>query len=193
MYLLFDTETNGLPKNYKGSPTDVDNWPRIIQLAFMLVDENFNEIEKFCHLIRPSGWEIPKEKFWIENGYSTEKNHAEGIDMAEALYLFTDAIQSANYLVAHNMDFDYPILCAEMIRSGITSGKKLQRICTMKSTTGFCGIAHANGKGIKWPKLEELHNKLFGIGFDGAHDALADVSATKRCLKELIKRDIIAI
>ena len=27
MYLIFDTETTGLPKNFKAPITDTDNWP----------------------------------------------------------------------------------------------------------------------------------------------------------------------
>ncbi len=33
MYLIFDTETTGLPKNYNAPLTDADNWPRLVQLA----------------------------------------------------------------------------------------------------------------------------------------------------------------
>jgi len=34
-YLIFDTETTGLPRNYKAPVTDGDNWPRLVQLAFL--------------------------------------------------------------------------------------------------------------------------------------------------------------
>ena len=39
MYLIFDTETTGLPKNWKAPITDTDNWPRCVQIAWQLHDE----------------------------------------------------------------------------------------------------------------------------------------------------------
>ncbi|PJB57251.1 MAG: 3'-5' exonuclease, partial [Bacteroidetes bacterium CG_4_9_14_3_um_filter_41_19] len=36
MFLIFDTETTGLPQRYDAPLTDFDNWPRMIQLAWQL-------------------------------------------------------------------------------------------------------------------------------------------------------------
>ena len=47
--------------------------------------------------------------------------------------------------------------------------------------------------GYKRPKLQELHVKCFGEEFDGAHDALADVSATKDCFFHLVKKHLIKL
>lgn len=41
------------------------------------------------------------------------------------------------------------------------------KICTMESTTDFCAIK--GPRAYKWPKLSELHYKLFSTGFDQAH------------------------
>lgn len=192
MYLFFDTETNGLPRNMNGDPRDLDNWPRVIQLAWVLLDADFNEIDTDCNLIKPDGWVIPTEKFWIDNGYSTETNMAQGMRMPMALFRFANAINRAEFTIAHNMNFDSPIITAEMLRYGVTPQQKTKKICTMHTTTQFVGARNARG-GIKWPKLEELHEKLFGVKFDNAHDALADVRATVRCFKELTKLGIIEI
>lgn len=192
MYLFFDTETNGLPKNMKGDPRDLDNWPRVIQLAWVLLDADFNEIDTDCNLIMPDGWTIPTEKFWIDNGYSTETNMEQGMRMPMALFRFANAINRAEFTIAHNMNFDSPIITAEMLRYGVTPQHKTKKICTMHTTTQFVGARNSRG-GIKWPKLEELHEKLFGVKFDNAHDALADVRATVRCFKELTKLGIIEI
>jgi len=188
MYIFFDTETNGLPKNWKGSLTDVNNWPRVIQLAFIVTDENFNETFRFCELIKPNNWIIPNEKFWIDNGYSTEINLEKGIDMFDALDIFIYYLNKCEYMFAHNMKFDYPILICEMIRYNIKASKKLNKICTMEGSTSFCNLPRN-----KWPKLEELHEILFGEKFDNAHDALADVSATVRCAKKLVELNVIEI
>lgn len=186
MYVFFDTETNGLPLKFGAPATDLGNWPRIIQLAFVVTDKDFNVIYRFCHLISPDGWTIPQEKFWIDNGYSTERNAAEGIPMDQGLLALADVINMSTHVFAHNMAFDYPIIAAEMIRYGVRCGNKPKRICTMKSTTDVCQIP--GKRGYKWPKLEELHQFLFNEGFDNAHDALADVEATVRCARELYDR-----
>lgn len=192
MYLFFDTETNGLPKNMNASHTEVDNWPRIIQLAYILYDNDFNEVERYCELIKPDGWVVPTDKFWIDNGYSTEKNAAEGVSMKHALINLATCIERCHYAVAHNMNFDLPIIGAEMERYGIHPINRPKKICTMRSTTEFVGARNIRG-GIKWPRLEELHTRLFGVNFDNAHDALADVTATARCFRELVKLGILTV
>ena len=188
-YLFFDTETNGIPKNYKAPPSDLANWPRVIQLAWMICDESGEEIKSRCQLIKPDGWVIPKEKFWIENGYSTEKSESEGVGMVGELRKLASDIDRADMMVAHNLDFDTPIVSAEMIRYGVKASSRPNKFCTMKASTNICKIKGPYG--YKWPKLEELHEYLFGCKFDGAHDALEDVRATARCFFELKKRELI--
>ena len=63
----------------------------------------------------------------------------------------------------------------------------------MQRSTNFCAIPNPNSYygGYKWPKLEELYRKLFGRMFDNAHDALADVVATKECFFALKQRGIV--
>lgn len=195
MYLIFDTETNGLPMYFNSPMEDINNWPRITQLAFILCDENGNELKSFQSLIKPNNWTIPKEKFFIENNMSTERCEQEGIDVFVALRNLQDALKKCKYKVAHNIAFDKNIVGAEIIRAGITIElfKYKPEICTMKETTSFCAIPHKNGNGVKWPKLEELYQKLFNVNFEGAHDALYDVRATKECLIESINRKIIKL
>jgi DNA polymerase III epsilon subunit-like protein len=192
MYLFFDTETNGLPANFSAPPSTGNNWPRIIQLAWVLCDENLNPIEHSCDLIKPDGWIIPNEKFWIDNGYSTETNNQNGLPLPFAMAKFIVALQKSKYGIAHNMDFDFPIIASEMMRYDMKSSNKVQKICTMKTATDFCNLKNARGC-KKWPKLEELHTILFGESFDGAHDALEDVRATVRCFQQMVKIGLIKL
>ena len=61
MYLIFDTETTGLPKNWKAPITDTDNWPRCVQIAWQLHDEMGELVEDQNYLIKPDDYEIPYE------------------------------------------------------------------------------------------------------------------------------------
>lgn len=193
MYLFFDTETTGLPKNNLASPKEVDNWPRIIQLAWVECDANGELLDFYSELIFPENWTIPIESFWVNNGFSQEKSISKGIPIYSALNLFLSKVNAAEMIIAHNIDFDYPVMCAEMIRAGLKSNRvaPLKKFCTMQSSTPICKIP-AN-PGYKYPKLMELHSFLFNEGFIGSHDALNDVMATAKCFFELKNRGLIKL
>ena len=61
MYLFFDTETTGLPRNWKAPVTDLNNWPRLVQLAYLLYDNKGNKISGGDFIIKPNGFTIPTD------------------------------------------------------------------------------------------------------------------------------------
>lgn len=192
LVLAFDTETTGLPKNYKAKVTDVDNWPRVIQLAFILYGTDRQPILEYSRLIKPDGWVMPTGGFWEEHGYAHEQNMEEGVPIRDALCAFLSAYDGVKHLVAHNLSYDHPVLGAEMVRAGLKTKYRANKICTKEASTAWCNIPGRYGR-PKWPTLTELHTKLFGEGFDGAHDALADVQALGRCLFGLEKEGVIEL
>lgn len=183
MYLFFDTETTGLPRSWKAPVTNLNNWPRLVQLAYLCYDKNGNKISGGDHIIKPDGFIIPKDAARI-HGISTEKANQEGIALLTVLKDFQTLISQAEYLVAHNIKFDEKIIGAEFLRNKMqNSVATKKKICTMLSTTDFCKL---NGPyGYKWPKLSELHYKLFKTNFEEAHNAAADIYATAKCFWEL--------
>lgn len=193
-YLFFDTETTGLPpKNLEGCPYNrIDIWPRLVQIAWIVADENGNTIKRRSEIIRPEGFIIPKGASDV-HGITTEKAMQKGVSLSKVLHEIYNDMQSVKLLVAHNYGFDHKILGAEFYRENIDTniidGKR--HICTMLSSTNYCKLQPIVYGEYKWPKLEELHHKLFGYTFSGAHDALADVEATKKCFFELKKRGIL--
>jgi len=189
MFLFFDTETTGLPKNWKAPLEDLGNWPRLVQLGWLLTDENGKELRSVNRIIKPEGFIIPEAAASV-HGITTEQAKNEGESLDEVLDRFVRVVEEAKALVAHNMSFDEMIMGAELLRKKIDhSMPQRPRICTMRYATDYCAIETSYG--YKWPKLIELHYKLFGKGFAGAHDALADVRATARCFFELIDRKVI--
>lgn len=183
MYLFFDVETTGLPKNWKAPVTDLDNWPRLVQLAFLYYDRNGNKISGGDFIIKPDGFSIPKEASGI-HGISTERAIREGKPLSLVLQQFKSLIDLAEVLVAHNMSFDENIVGAEFLRLGMRNPIPAKRkICTMESSTNFCAIPGKNG--YKWPRLSELHYKLFQTGFEEAHNAAVDITVTAKCFWEL--------
>lgn len=186
MYLIFDTETNGLPKNYKASMFEVDNWPRVIQLGWILLSSDMKTVSENKYFIKPDGWTVPTEPFWVDKGYSTERCDKEGKPMSVVLKMLIDDINKSKYMVAHNISFDHNVLGAEMIRYGARATTKTAKICTMDIGTDYCKIPGNYGK-FKWPKLEELYRHLFDKDFIGAHDALSDCRATAECFIEFCR------
>ena len=190
MYLFFDTETTGLPKNWKAPVTDVDNWPRLVQLAYCFSDRDGNKLSGGDFIIKPAGFTIPAEAAKI-HGITTERAEKEGIDLRGLLRDFQELIGLAEYIVAHNMSFDEKIIGAEFLRNGMPDALAAKKkICTMHSATEFCAIP--GPRGYKWPKLTELHGKLFQTGFEEAHNAAADVAAMVKCFWEMKRRGLIA-
>lgn len=189
MFLFFDTETTGLPRSWQAPLEDLNNWPRLVQLAWLLVDDAGKEFDGKNRIIKPENFIIPKESEAV-HGISTARAKKEGIKLDEALMEFANAIERSKTLVAHNISFDEKIMGAEFLRKEIEHQLfNRPKICTMHKSTNFCKIR--NGYGYKWPKLIELHEKLFDSDFDGAHDALADVKACARCFFELKERGVI--
>ena len=189
LYLVFDTETTGLPKDYNASHEDLDNWPRVVQLAWVVANVRGEILEEQSLIIKPEGFSIPAASAAI-HGIDDAKAQTLGIPLVEALDFFNKSLlRSSPTLVAHNIDFDIKVLGAEFLRANIqTNFMELVRVCTMKSAIEFCGLANR-----KFPKLAELYRQLFNDDFAGAHDALVDVKACYRCFFEMRDRKIIVL
>lgn len=182
-YLFFDTETTGLPLNYKAPATDLNNWPRLVQLAYTVYDAEENELARVNRIIKPKGFSIPTEVSKL-HGITQERAMQEGINLSDALIEFNEWVNRSNVLVAHNIAFDEKIMGAEFIRNKISDSiEGAKKICTMQASTDYCRIPGPYG--YKWPNLQQLHMTLFGLGFGDAHNATADVDATVKCFFEL--------
>lgn len=188
MYLFFDTETTGLPTRYNARPSDVRAWPRMVQLAWVLADEQGNELAAHCHTIRPDGFAIPADAVRV-HGITTEIARLHGIDVRQALEELEADLPKAQLLIAHNIEFDNGVVGAEFFRAGRAANPLdgLQHFCTMRTTADLCRIP-GGYSGYKWPRLEELHQTLFHQGLKAGHQALADARACARCYFELLKR-----
>ncbi|NQX76846.1 DNA polymerase III subunit alpha [Gilvibacter sp.] len=191
MYLIFDTETTGLPKRWDAPVSDSDNWPRAIQIAWQLHDAMGNLIEQKDYLINPEGFNIPFEAESI-HGISTELAAADGVSLDQVLEEFNDVLARSQFVVGQNVGFDLNIMGAEFYRRSVdTSLLSLPVLDTCTETTAeLCKIPGGRGGKFKLPTLTELHEHLFGDGFAEAHNATADVEATTRCFLELLRQGI---
>ena len=191
MYLVFDTETTGLPLNYRAPLTDFNNWPRMVQIAWQIHDIKGDLIEVKNYIIKPEGFTIPYNSEKI-HGISTELAHKKGLPLKEVLSFFTEALNSVEFIIGHNISFDNNIVGCEFLRSEMVNVLESKTsIDTKEESTDFCQLPGGRGGKYKWPNLSELYNKLFGENFAEAHNASADVEATTRCFLELIRLSVI--
>jgi DNA polymerase III epsilon subunit-like protein len=206
-FLLIDCETCGLPisKSRSVPSKQVSNWPHCVQIAFMCVELSQDGMKTTLeeeYIIKPRGYTISEEStsiHKISHKYATEN----GIDICDALKHLENAMTQSDYIVCHNVDFDLKVLEASYYRCKKPNSKlfKMKRICTMKDKNiiNYCAIPFAtpskfpNRREFKWPRLSELYNKCFNCDFPNAHNALADVRATRDVFEFLIDNDILKL
>ena len=195
MLIFFDTETTGIPPKNVHYSVGYDRFPHIVQIAWMICDKKGQEIERCNEIVKPDGYIIPIEATKIHR-ISTSKATKEGIPIKKAMKHFVLACEKCEKIVAHNIYFDMSIVKASLLRLGLDLTlpnhvlHKSKRVDTMRSTTEYCALPSPYA-GYKWPKLEELHVKLFNEEMIDAHDAIVDVEYTKKCYFELINKGII--
>ena len=190
MYLIFDTETTGLPKRWDAPLSDSENWPRCIQIAWQIHDAKGEVVAHEDYLIQPDGFTIPFDSEQV-HGISTALAEEQGIPLEEVLKKFHTALNQVDYVVGHNVSFDRNIMGAEYLRSGLTdalAGKAIVDTCT-EETASLCQLPGGRGGKFKLPTLSELYHFLFQESFEEAHNATADVEATSRAFLELLRQD----
>ncbi len=188
MFLVFDTETTGLPKRWDAPISDHENWPRCIQIAWQLHDASGACMDHKDYIISPDGFDIPFESEQI-HGISTALAEKLGTPIDTVLADFMHALSQTQYVVGHNVNFDVNIIGAELDRLGLdttVAALPVLDTCTEHTAT-LCQLPGGRGGKFKLPTLSELYKHLFDDRFDQAHNATADVEATARAFFELLR------
>lgn len=187
---VFDTETTWFIDKKEN---DLTKQPRIIQFAGILWDLEdwiFKEEKRVDILINPK-MPIPFESSKVHHLYDIDVKNAPFIE--DKIDEIMSYINDSDAIIWHNIEYDEDMIKIELKRLNQEYRyQPKQVICTMKNTVDFCAIKW-NWERFKYPKLWELHKKLFDEYFIWAHDAMTDVEATLRCFVELAKTWIIKI
>lgn len=193
MFLFLDTETTGLPRNWNAPASNTRNWPRLVQLAYLIFDADGQELSRANHIIRPEGFTIPSSAAKIHR-ITQEWAMEEGKPLLEVLDDLETALEQTKLVVAHNISFDEKVIGAEFYRRKRKDvlATKLS-YCTMKSPeiVAYCALPPRKYGSYKWPTVSELHQKLFGAAVVDAHDALVDIEATAKCFWKLKEIEVI--
>lgn len=209
-FLVFDTETTGLPKSKYINPTTLDSWPHIVQFSYLVYDYPLNEIiESKDFIIKmPENILIPEESTKI-HGITNNLSNEKGTLLTVVLNEFFNSLKKVDKLIGHNIKFDINMIKIELLRiindksylpeETMHYKKYLYLIgnfdnitCTLKDSILFCNIQSIDKNGkiyLKYPKLFELYEKLFNEIPNNLHNSFNDILVTLRCFMKL-KYDI---
>jgi DNA polymerase III subunit epsilon len=188
--IIADVETSGLIKYRNPDRKALQNWPRIVQIAYQVFDFDHNELERVSVIFKQPR-PLPPESIEI-HGITDQMCKELGVKpepILEKLYIYS---KEARFFVAHNVDFDHDVIEANMRRFEIGHDFEMERLCTMVSSRKLRGFKPLNSLGNrKDANLAELHQHLFGFAPEKLHDAEADMLAASRCYFELKRRGLI--
>jgi len=188
--LFFDTETTG-KWDFKADAT-APHQPSIVQIAALLY-YGTEQVAQFSLIVKDGYGEIEQGAQDV-HGISIEKAQKVGVTLATAYGMFANLAKLADIVVCHNYQFDSRLIAKSAYicnKPNVLEGIPFQCTMTPSPICAYVGIKNQYGK-YKWPKLIELHTKLFNKGFDKAHDAMGDILATKDCYFELLNRGVIS-
>lgn len=178
-FCVFDTETTGLPIPVE-TPTGTKLvYPRLVQLAWIILNDQLDEISHASFIIQPDQWTIPDDVVKI-HGITTTDAFLLGEPIRDVLASFETAIADCTHIIAHNIAFDTGVLAGEYERYNIpnaSNGK--QHVCTMEIGREIMKIPGTDG--YRRPNLARLAKHYFpNSEFVIAHDALADAQKVVR-------------
>lgn len=193
MYMIIDTETNGLPNNkgltYGHYPlfNDLNKYDssRIIQFSFMICDEKLNNNKIHDYIIYAENFNINNYEF---HGITNSISKKEGYDFNIVANIFFKELENCDYIIAHNINFDINVIKSELFRRKlyhiIIELEKKNLICTMKT---FKNIVKASNKyyKIKDPSLKELYKYAFDCDMEKAHNSKYDVINLHSAIKKI--------
>jgi DNA polymerase III epsilon subunit-like protein len=206
--LVFDTETTGLPGSRIINPDTLKLWPYIVQFSYVIYDTELNDIVKTSDdIVRVKDEITISEESSKIHGITNEISSIKGIRGDLVLNDFFDNLRNVDLLVGHNVSFDVNMVKVELLRliyeisssvskSEITKYKYNLHLltnykniyCTMQESILFCGIKANDKSGKeynKFPKLLELHQKLFESIPNNLHNSFNDILVTLRCYMKL--------
>jgi hypothetical protein len=186
MYLIFDCSSIANPANYKAPFSDLANWPRLIHLSWILLNEDLKPMEDYDCIVADPSFTID-ETIMTRCKLDEEDIKKKTINLEEILTKFNESVVKSTYVFSHNLNFNENILAAEFLRMTVNAEfLKKERFCLMQEGTYYCKIPSRTG-GFKWPTLTELHASCFTKTYTPANNARADVIAATRCFIKLMR------
>ena len=212
--LIFDTETTGLPKNnfVRVMTSNLQDWPYIVQFSYVIFNTETMALEKIVdHIVSLPEEAIISDESIALHGITHTISREQGIKISDVLLEFLSDMKNADHIVAHNLEFDLKMITVEYYRLVNTNLNTADHItymnamastinpanpfkCTMRESSAMCNIVVTRpdkSEYVKFPKLSELHQHLFGYVPGKLHNSLNDVIICLRCFYKMhFNRDL---
>ncbi len=154
MILVYDTETQGLPKF--GEPSNSPDQPHLVEIGAILVDDSWNVVDTYHAVIRPMGWHIPANVSGI-HGITHAFAEEHGIDEAQALNGLLELMARSRLRVAYNEPFDARIIRIALHRYAP------EKLAWWEGLNAQCAMRHTQALiGGRVPTLYEAHEAVVG-------------------------------
>ena len=185
-YLIYDISGHRKISNWYAPFTDTFNWPRVIHISWILLDENFKPVEDFNAYTKHASF--PINETMLEAAHiDKEEFEANASEIQEVMTLFAKVVDKADFIFSFNQQYNENIAGAEFLRTGVSHNLfKKENFCIMRESTFYCALPGKGGK-MKWPSLNELHAILFNQQYSPTGNDRADVVAAARCFIKLMK------
>ncbi|MGI4874105.1 MAG: 3'-5' exonuclease [Janthinobacterium lividum] len=181
-FLLFvDTETSGLPTDWRRPYAEPGAWPHVAQIAWLVYTAAGELVRTENHYIRPSDYDLTPASMQV-HGLTLAFLHEHGKGRREVMQLLhDDLLKYKPLVVGHFIELDYHMMGVSFHRAGLSNPLPgLPTFCTMRLTERFWQPMRQ-----QYLRLADLYQRQFGRAMLRQHDALADAEATAQCFFEL--------
>jgi len=178
--IVFDTETTGL---LGPMAMGVELQPHCIEFHGIKLNDSLEVIDTLSFRSKPP---VPiTEGASRVNGITNEMLVNEQ-PFAHHFISLAKFFCGTETTVGHNIMFDKMILYWELVRLDMTLNFPwpMQAICTVETCQKQLGHRQT---------LADMHERLFGTNFTGAHTAMGDCEVTMKCFIEFVKRGVITL
>jgi len=195
--LLLKVHSTGIQKNLLAPFTPIESWPRVVSLTWRTYTSKKEWLSSSRYVVYPDDFSIPVESVNV-HGITTEHAKEHGTPRSEIFTHFITDLQESEYIIAHNIKFDYQVLRSELFRANLPySFPRVTPISLLDTSSNLLCLPYANSKeafggplvNFKPPKLTELYKFLFDKDLNLEKQDV--VEATADCFFELVKRNVI--
>lgn len=190
MYLFINTETTGLPKKWDAELSDSKNWPRMVQLSWVVYDEFENKINFGDYLTKPKGFIIPKKATEI-HGISTKNAKENGADLLHVLNEINLQIDKAKFIVGYFINFNLNILGSELLRNKLEFNMKDKNIICISENGALLFPSKKKYLRPAYVPIEKIYEKLFNIDISENLSNLERLFLIAECFFEMKKLNLI--
>ncbi len=183
-FLVIDTETSGLPKKWNAPYHTKNNWPHVLQIAWLIFNREGKLVKKHNHYLKPGDFKIGKASTKIHHitlDFLSEK----GEDRSTVFQNFTADISTYQPLIiAHFAELDFSMVGAEYHRLNLPNPLiKSNFFCTLKASAPY-----VKNPTFKFLKLNVFYKTLFKKRPENLHNALVDAELTAEIFFYLLQK-----